>query len=349
MQAPTLLGLAVMPAPYRHNQMDIHDRWLAPYIQSQRARAIFSAAEIDTRYSILPTSDFLADEPGTKARNDLYMETARPLAAKAIRAALAQAGLTPADIHHFIVVSCTGFDCPGLDVLLAADLNMRPDLRRSALIGMGCHAGLTGLDRAMLELAARPRNHVLLLAVEFGTIHFQHGSSIENMVAGAIFGDGLAAAVIGPHTPAAGLPHLLDTMTYTEPAAQEMMAFRLSDKGFQIRLATRVPKVLREVVPPVVDRFLAQNGLQRQDIRFWAIHPGGAKIVDYLQDALGLSPEDLQFSRQVLRQYGNMSSVTIFFVLDEILRRGNPNPGDYALLQGFGPGLTIELALLQWG
>jgi alkylresorcinol/alkylpyrone synthase len=348
MPPPTILSLATGTPQNRHVQMDIHDRWLSPYINSQRARAIFAAAEIDSRYSVLADSSFLADEPGTKSRNDIYMAAARPLAAQVINQALTQARLSVTDIDHFLVISCTGFDCPGLDVLLAKDLAMRPDLRRSALIGMGCHAGLTGLDRAMLELAARPQSHALLLAVEFGTLHFQHGKSIENMVAGAIFGDGLAAAIIGPHSPALGRPHLLDTMTYTDHATQDLMGFHLSDQGFQIRLATRVPKTLRALVPDLVTDFLARSGLKTEDIGFWGIHPGGAKIVDYLQEALELRDEAVHFSRQVLRRYGNMSSVTIFFVLEEIMKQGQPRPGDYALLQGFGPGLTIELALIRW-
>jgi predicted naringenin-chalcone synthase len=328
--------------------MELHDRWLARYMNSRRARAIFAAAEIDTRYSVLTTSDFLADEPGTKARNDLYFETARSLAGGIIKRALDDAGLSPTGVDHFIVVSCTGLDTPGLDIMLAGELGMRSDLRRSALVGMGCYAGLTGVDRAMLELAARPRNHTLILALEFTTIHFQHGSQIKNMVAGAIFGDGLAAAVIGPSSPENGRPHILDTMTYCDYNTQDLMGVHLSDKGFQIHLATRAPKVLRALVPDLVTNFLNQAGLTLADIKFWGIHPGGAKIIDYVGQALGLKPEDLRYSRKVLRQYGNMSSVTIFFVLDQIIRQGRPQPGDYALLLAFGPGLTIELCLIQW-
>ncbi len=347
MTPPAILSLATGTPEQKHKQMEIHDRWLFPYIQSRRARAIFAASQIDTRYSILADSSFLADEPGTKARNDRYLEKARPLAAGVINQALAQAGLAPTDLDHFIVVSCTGFDCPGLDLLLAGDLGMRPDLRRSALIGMGCQAGLTGLDRAMLELAARPQSHVLLLAVEFGTLHFQHGKSIENMVAGALFGDGLAAVIVGPAAGGERRPRLLDTMTYTDPTTLDLMGFHLSDRGFQIHLATKVPKVLRAIVPDLVNQFLDRQNLKPGDVRFWGIHPGGAKIVDYLGEALNLTEADLRYSRQVLRRYGNISSVTIFFVLDEIIREGTPQPGDYILLQGFGPGLTIELALLQ--
>jgi len=346
MTRPVILSIATTNPPNKHHQMTIHDEWLQPYIHSQRARAIFTAAEIETRHTVLPDINFLAGEPGTKARNDVYMQTARPLAADAIRQALAEAGLTPTDVDHFIVISCTGFDDPGLDVLLAKDLGMRPDLRRSALIGMGCQAGLTGLDRALLELSARPQSYVVVLTVEFGSLHFQHGKKLDNMVASALFGDGLAAAVIGPGT--SDGPQIIDTMTYSDYDAHDFLGFRVSDKGYEIRLNTKVPQKLRIIVPDVVERFLGRNSLQRDDIRFWGIHPGGAKIIDYLEEGLGLSPEDLRYSREVLKQYGNMSSVTIFFVLNKIMQDGQPQPGDVALLQAFGPGLTVELCLLQW-
>jgi alkylresorcinol/alkylpyrone synthase len=349
MTQPAILGLATSAPPNRHKQMDIHDRWLLPYIHSQRARAIFAAAEIETRHSVLVDGTFLANQPGSKARNDIYMQAARPLAADTIQRALKQANLGPTDIDHFIVISCTGFDDPGLDVMLASDLGMRPDLRRSALIGMGCHAGLTGLDRASLELAARPQNHVLVLTVEFGSLHFQHGKKLDNMVAAALFGDGLAAVIIGPASAAAApQPKILDSMTYSDYEAQDLLGFRVSDKGYEIRLARQVPEVLRAIVPDLIIDFLNHSNLTKADIRFWGIHPGGARIVDYLEQALELSPEALRYSRQVLRQYGNMSSATIFFVLDQIIQQGQPQPGDYAILQAFGPGLTIELCLVQW-
>jgi len=348
MTHPAILGVATTVPPHQHKQMTLHDRWLSPYINSHRARAIFEAAEIDTRYSALATSDFLANEPGIQARNELYLQTAQTLGGNVIRQVLANSHLTPSDVDHFITISCTGLDTPGLDVILAGALHMRSNLRRSALIGMGCHAGLTGLDRATLELAARPKNHVLILAAEFGTIHFQHGSKIQNMVAAAIFGDGAAAALVGPAASAPNQPQILNTATYSDYSTRDLTGFHLSDKGFQIHLSTRVPKVLRTMVPDLVADFLAQSSLTLADIKFWGLHPGGAKIIDYLAEALALEPAALRYSRAVMRRYGNMSSVTIFFVLDEIIRQGQPQPGDYALLLAFGPGLTIELCLLHW-
>ena len=348
---PAILSLATGLPEHKHKQMDLHDQCL-PFINSARAKAIYAAAEIETRYSVLSDSTFFQDgSPGTKARNDLYMTAAPPLAGQVIRRALHEAGLNPTDIDHFIVVSCTGFDNPGLDVVLARALGMRPDLRRSTLIGMGCYAGLTGLDRAMLEVAARPKSRILLLVLEFCTLHFQHGRKLDDLIAGALFGDGLAAVVIG--STSAALPNskglrLLDTMTYNDYEAQDLIGFHISDTGYQIRLATKVPKALRRIAPDLVVDFLRRSNLKLMDIRFWGIHPGGSRILDDVGQALELDPEDLSYSRQVLKKYGNMSSATIFFVLDEMSQHGQPQPDDFALLLTFGPGLTIELCLAQW-
>ncbi len=345
----TILSIATTVPAYRHSQMELHDRWLAPFIKTRHASLIFEAAEIESRYSVLAEASFLDNEPSTKTRNDRYLVEGRRLAIEVIKEALAKSNLSPTDIDHFIVISCTGFDCPGLDVSLAADMGMRADMRRSALIGMGCYAGLTGLDRAMLELAARPHSHVLVLAVELCTLQFQHGRKMENMVAGALFGDGLAAVVVGPDSKAGTAKiQVLDTMTYTDYTAQNLMGVHLSDIGFQISLATSVPKLLRDLVPGVVDKFLHQVGLPKEQIRFWGLHPGGARIVEYVGQALNLRPEDLASSWRVLRQYGNMSAATIFFVLADLIATGQPQPGDNGILLSFGPGLTIEQSLLQW-
>jgi predicted naringenin-chalcone synthase len=156
MTIPTLLGLATGVPENRHPQMELHDRWLRPFINSQRARAIFSAAEIDARYSVLPTADFLAAEPGTEARNHYYMQAAQPLAAETINRALAQANLTPTDIDHFMVISCTGFDTPGLDVTLAAHLGMRPTCAAAPSLAWAARPASPASTGPCWSLARRP-------------------------------------------------------------------------------------------------------------------------------------------------------------------------------------------------
>jgi len=324
-------------------------------IRSHRARAIFAASKIETRYSVFADAQFLTDEPSAQKRNDLYLQLAPPLAKQLIIRLLEQAHLTPSDIDHFILISCTGLDTPGLEIALAAELGMKPTLRRSALIGMGCFAGLTGLDRAMLELAARPDSRVLVLAVELCMIHFQHGGKLDNMIAGAIFADGLGGVIVenteniknrsGSHV---RFPKLLETMSYNCYQAPDFIAVHLSDTGFQISLSTKVAKLLRREIRGIIDLFLEQIKLPQSQIRFWGIHPGGTRIIDYVGESLGLVEDDLRYARTVLKRYGNMSSATIFFVLEEIVNQGQPQTGDYGLLMTFGPGLTVECCLVRW-
>jgi predicted naringenin-chalcone synthase len=171
---------------------------------------------------------------------------------------------------------------------------------------------------------------------------------LENLVVSALFGDGAAAALVGPAGPEARGPRLIDLATHCDYTTFEHMAFHLTDHGFQMRLSAYVPELLAADVETFVDGLLQRNGLRRHSVRFWGIHPGGSKILDSLQERLGLSDAHLAYSRAVLRDHGNMSSPTILFVLDEIQRCGEPRAEDYGVLLAFGPGLTMEGALLQW-
>jgi predicted naringenin-chalcone synthase len=224
---------------------------------------------------------------------------------------------------------------------------------------MGCYAAFPALQRAREAVAHDPGRAALVLAVELCSLHLQTDDSLENMVVSALFADGAAAALIGHpsdppapngRAPAAGptRPRLVDAATHCDYQTFDHMAFHVTDHGFQMRLSAYVPDVLAANVEAFVDPLLARHGLRRPDVRFWGIHPGGSKILDYLQRQLALTDEQLSFSRAVLRDYGNMSSPTILFVLDQIQRCGAPQSGDYGVLMAFGPGLTMESALVQW-
>ena len=269
-------------------------------------------------------------------------------------------------MDDFFVASCTGLDIPGLDLRLAGRLGMRADLRRTCVLGMGCYAAFPAMQRAREAVSAAPGRLALVLAIELCSLHLQNDDSIENMVVSALFADGAAAALIGAPDPSrqpppaltpaepdggfawAGGPRLVDAATYCDYQTFNHMAFHVTDHGFQMRLSAYVPDVLAANVNAFLDPLLARNGLTREQVRFWGVHPGGSKILDYLQGQLGLSDGQMEPSRTVLRGYGNMSSPTILFVLDQIQRCGQPAPGDYGLLLAFGPGLTMESALVQW-
>jgi alkylresorcinol/alkylpyrone synthase len=350
---PAILGLATGVPPDRYSQAESYqhlERFLQP---NPRARAIFRAARVAFRHSAA-TPDFYLTNPGTEARNTAYFAAAMPLGEATVRRCLTSAGVPPEAVDYFIVVSCTGIDIPGLDLRLAQPLGLRPDLRRTCVLGMGCYAAFPALLRAREAVAARPGSLALVLALELCTFHIQpQDYETETVIMAAIFADGAAAALIGDRAAPAGAaaapaPRLLDSATHCDYTTLDQMAFHLTDHGFLMRLSAYVPELLAADIRGFVDGLLGRNGLDIAAVRWWGIHPGGARILDHMQTCLDLSDEQMAFSRQVLRDYGNMSSPTILFVLDAIQRSGEPRPGDYGVLLGFGPGLTIEGALIQW-
>jgi predicted naringenin-chalcone synthase len=222
---------------------------------------------------------------------------------------------------------------------------------------MGCYAAFPGLLRARDAVGANVDRLALVLCLELCSVHLQPDNSVENIVVSALFGDGAAAAIIGHEGHGTGEalgpgdargPRLVDAATHCDYTTLDKMAFHVTDTGYQMRLSAYVPDLLAAKIEEFIDGLLERNNLGRDDVRFWGIHPGGAKILDYLQARLKLTDDDLGYSRKVLREHGNMSSPTILFVLEEIQRCGRPQRGDWGVLMAFGPGLTMEAALLQW-
>jgi predicted naringenin-chalcone synthase len=228
---------------------------------------------------------------------------------------------------------------------------MRPALRRTSILGMGCYAAFPGLLRASEAVIARPGSTALVLAVELCSLHFQMDESLENIVSTALFADGAAAALVTSRAPVSyprPVPHIVDALTFCDYTTFDHMAFHLTNFGFQMRLSAYVPELLAAKIENFVDTLLGRNRLSRESVRWWGIHPGSSKILDHVQERLGLSDAQLAPSRTVLRDYGNMSSPTILFVLDVLQREQPPARGDYGVLMAFGPGLTMESLLVQW-
>jgi predicted naringenin-chalcone synthase len=338
-------SLATAVPRRRYSQDEIYERFLEPVLgRNRRARAIFKRSGIAYRHAAIP-GDYYDCERGTAERNATYMEEALPLGRATIECALGRAGLAPEAIDDFTVVSCTGLDIPGLDLRLAGALGMRPDLRRTAIGSMGCYGAFPALRRAVEAVIARPGSRALVLSVELCSLHLQLDDSTENVVACALFADGAAALVLGGEGPGA---RVIDSLVLTDYATMDHMAFSVTNHGFRMHLSAYVPQALAANVTGFAGQLLARNGLRPADVRFWGVHPGGVAILDRVQTALGLSAEQMSYSRRVLHDYGNMSSPTILFVLEGIEREGRPEPGDYGLFMAFGPGLTMESCLLQW-
>ncbi len=283
--------------------------------------------------------------PTTGERIRRYEQEAAKLAGAAVTNALRDSGVAAAEITHLITVSCTGFSAPGFDLELMRDFKLRPGVSRTHLGFMGCHGLLNGLRVASAYHAADPSAKVLVVALEVCTVHQQYTSDPGQIIANALFADGAAAIVCG--TPASGSPagwQLLRNGSHVVADSEDAMSWRIGDHGFAMTLAPSVPKLIGELLRPWLTDWLRKSGLQLGDIRHWAVHPGGPKILQAVQDCLNLPANALATSHRVLSEFGNMSSPTLAFILQRLQR--TPTAGPCVML-GFGPGLTIEAALLE--
>lgn len=304
------------------------------------------------RASVVPIEEVFA--PGDfETQNDRFSKFGREIAVDLARRTLAAADLPASAVDLVVSVSCTGFMIPALDAYVADALGMGPRLARLPITESGCAGGVVGLARAADHLHAHPARAALVLAVELSSLTFQRWDrSAANVVSTAIFGDGGAAAVLvgQDHSRARGpaLAEVGDSESLFFPGTTHLMGFRLRNQGLQIVLDKGLAPFVRREVVGVVEGFLGPRGLTRADISRFVLHPGGRRIIEVMTERLGLTAEDMAPTETVLAEHGNMSSVTVLFVLDEILRHHRPARGARGLLGAFGPGFGAELLLLEF-
>jgi alkylresorcinol/alkylpyrone synthase len=279
--------------------------------------------------------------------NAEYREKSVELGLQVAERALAQAGMAPTDVDLLITVSCTGVMIPSLDAHLATILGFRSDVRRLPITELGCAAGAAGLGRTWEYLTAFPDRTALLIAVEIPTLTFQRKDfSQANLISALLFGDGAAGVVVtGRDAPG---PRILASECFLFPNSLDAMGFDLRDSGFHIILSKDVPELIRERVKDLAEGFLARQGLRREDISAFLLHPGGQRLLSFMQEELGLTRSDTAISWDILRRYGNLSSASVLFILNECLVQREMPSGSYGLLMAFGPGFTAEMLLLQW-
>jgi alkylresorcinol/alkylpyrone synthase len=309
-------------------------------------REVIDNSAIDQRYSVFPPEYTI--EPRPLARiNAEYQEKSVELGLQVADRALAQAGMTPTDVDMLITVSCTGVMIPSLDAHIATIMKFRPDVRRLPITELGCAAGAAGLGRTWEYLSAFPDRTALLVAVEIPTLTFQRGDSSQaNLISAVLFGDGAAGVVVtGREAPG---PRILASECFLFPNSLAAMGFDLRDSGFHIVLSKDVPELIRERVKGLAQGFLSRQGLRQEDISAFLLHPGGQKLLSFMQEELGLSRSDTEISWNILRRYGNLSSASVLFILNEWLVQKEMPSGSYGLLMAFGPGFTAEMILLQW-
>jgi alpha-pyrone synthase len=282
--------------------------------------------------------------PSTQERMRLYREQAPLLARQAATRALENAGMPARAITHLVTVSCTGFYAPGWDVALVRDLGLAATTERTHVGFMGCHGALNGLRVARALVDADPRVKVLLCATELCGIHYHYGWDPQKVIANALFADGAGAVVGVAGASAAAEWRLTASGSYLVPGTENAMTWDIGDHGFNMTLAKKVPDIICKNLRAFLEPWLAKQRLSIRDVRSWAIHPGGPKILDAAGEALGLAQDLLLPAREVFAAHGNMSSPTVLFILDHLQKRGSEPP---CVALGFGPGLNVEAALFR--
>ena len=347
----TLRSSATAHPPYQYDQAEVIAA-LPLWLNADRrllalAQRVFENAAVQTRYGCRPLLDLEQPLPMTETSR-LYHESACTLGERVVRQSLTRANIRPEEVDLIITTSCTGFMIPSLDAYLVNTLGLSKHVKRLPVTELGCAAGGVALARAFDYLCAFPHHTVLVVAVELPSLTFQfHDLSPANVVSCALFGDGAAAIVLSGE-PQPGRPRILATESTLFPQTTEVMGFDLRNTGFHIVLSTEIPELVRAEVPQLVSRFLGVRGVSVCDISHFLLHPGGRRVLEGLVECLEITSEQATVSKSILRDYGNLSSASVLFILDRFLTTEQPRPGDLGLLLAFGPGFSAEALLLQW-
>lgn len=344
---PRIAAVATAVPPYRLDQGEAQR--LAAMLFDRRSSEIerllpaFENAGIDRRYACVPADWYFAPH-GWRERNALYVENAVPLAVEAIERCLARAGCALDEVDGLVVVSTTGVATPSLDALIIERLQLRRDIMRLPVFGLGCAGGVLGLAPA--AAMARDGRVVLLVVVELCSLTFRYGdNSKSNIIAGALFGDGAAAVLLRADTAdGAAQPALGAAGSYTWPAALDVMGWNVEDDGLGVLFSRDIPSLVRRDLRDATDRFLAGHNLSRSLLSGYVCHPGGSKVIEALEEAFELPPGRLEDARAVLRDYGNMSAATVLFVLERQVARGMR--GRFLML-ALGPGFTAGFQIID--
>ena len=311
-------------------------------------RRLHVRACVDGRYLARPIADYYRMRTFGEF-NNAWMEAAEQLGTQALERAMVHSGTRPEQIGALFFVSVTGVSSPSMDVRFIDNLKLSPSTKRIPIFGLGCVAGAAGIARAADYVKAYPEQVAALVSVETCSLTLQREDlTVANLISSGLFGDGAAAVLVaGANVEQAG-PEIIATKSTLYPHTEEVMGWKVSEKGFGLVLSPDVPKVIREHLGSDVDAFLAEHGLSRSDIGAWVLHTGGPKVLEASQEALGIDRAALEISWECLRTTGNLSSASVLCVLEQFMIKRRPKPGTWSILAAMGPGFCSELVLMRW-
>jgi alkylresorcinol/alkylpyrone synthase len=351
---PSIIGVGTSVPRFKVNQE--HVRHFAQRLfddsdlDIERLMPVFDHTTIRERYFSMDI-DWFKEDHGFAEKNRIYQETGVDLAQQATLAACRSVDFSPAQIDHIFFVSSTGIATPSLDAHLFNRLRLKDGILRTPMWGLGCGGGTAGMARAADWLRAHPDKTAMVIALELCSLTFvKNDLSKSNFVASALFGDGCGAVIMvgddheGTKKSARRLS-IEATSAVTWPDSLDVMGWQVADEGLKVVFSRSIPHIVKQSARPAVQSLLGQKGLEIADIRYFLSHPGGAKVIAAYQEALELKEEQIRSMKKVLNGFGNMSSATIFFVIDHFYRFAECRTGDWVLSTALGPGFFSEMVL----
>jgi len=294
------------------------------------------------------TKDSNHFSPDTKSRMTEYEKWSVLLTKQAVRELAEKNKIDFSSIDRIITISCTGFFAPGLDYELIKEFKISPNVKRTNIGFMGCAASLVGVNTVWEAMKQNGNENILMISVELCSLHLQTEPTRDNILANMIFADGAAAAFFSKtNVSDSGKLEIQFAESFLFEDSAKFMGWKIGNNGFEMMLSSELPKIILNSAAPRAIEILNQKGIDISKINHWALHPGGRAILDSLQNGLKLSDEQLKPSREILRNFGNLSSVSILFVLSNMLRNVKFRKDDYLCAIAFGPGLTMELVVFK--
>jgi prepilin-type processing-associated H-X9-DG protein len=367
-QMSVIATIATAVPENKYKQSDLAefmcDLFQYPEQQKRKLKLMYAKSGIDTRYSVIP--DFCSSKnerrffpktnnlepfPTIDYRMQYFNETALPLCIKAIKDCI-KGKVNKQQISHLITVSCTGLSAPGLDIDIVQQLKLSEIINRTSINFMGCYAAIHALKQADYICKSEPDAVVVIICVELCTIHFQKADTPDNNTANILFADGAAASLIVSDTYAAknkwsGFA-IKKFHSQISLNGKNDMAWQLTTTGFLMTLSSYIPQLIEKGFQSFFEKAVQQLKIKKENISHWAIHPGGRKILEVIEKELALKKNDLESSYRVLKNFGNMSSPTVLFVLKDILEnKTHEDKSEVTFCAAFGPGLTMESVILE--